>query len=102
MKKLLTAFGLFLALSLTAQAYVETGHMTTKQYMLNSGYSSFMADMAEITTRDPYAPTDDKFPERSPKRFFKLLWKKIDSTAFPEINNNWHDIKESTGFSDLN
>lgn len=102
MKKIIMALGIIILSSLTAEAFVDTGHMTTKQYMLNSGYSSNMATMAEITTRDPYAPTDDLYPERSTKRFLQLFWKKIDPAAFPDINNSWHDIKESAGFSDLN
>lgn len=102
MKKLLIAFSLVLTASLAAEAYLDTEHMTSKQYMLNSGYSSLMSSMAEITTRDPYAPTDDLFPKHSPKRFMKLLWKKVDPVAFPDTNTYWHDIKHSAGFTDLN
>lgn len=102
MKKLLIAFSLVLAASLTAEAYLDTEYMTTKQYMLNSGYSSLMSSMAEITTRDPYAPTDDIYPQRSPKRFLQLMWKKVDPAAFPDTNTYWHDIKHSAGFNDLN
>lgn len=102
MKKLLIALSLVLTASLTAEAYLDTEHMTTKQYMLNAGYSSYMSSMAEITTRDPYASTDDLYPKRSPKRFLQLLWKKVDPVAFPDINDNFHDIKLNSGFNDLN
>ena len=88
--------------SLAANAHIDTNYMKTKQYMLNSGYSAEIAKYAELTTRDPYAPTDDIYPQKSPKRFLKYVWKRIDSTAFPDDNNTWHDIKMSTEFSDLN
>lgn len=102
MKKLMMSIALIIVSSLAAEAFVDNEHMTTKQYMQNAGYSSYMASMLELTTRDPYAPTDDLYPVKSPKRFAQLLWKKIDPTAFEEINNHWHDIKTSTGFGDLN
>lgn len=102
MKNLLIALSLVFSVSLAAEAYLDAEHMTTKQYMLNAGYSSYMSSMAEVTTRDPYAPTDDIYPKRSPKKFMQLLWKKVDPVAFPDINDNFHDIKLNAGFSDLN
>ena len=102
MKKLVISFVMLAVTSLAANAHVDTGHMKTKQYMLNTGYSSEMAKYGELATRDPYAPIDDKYPQKSPKRFLKYVWKRIDSTSFPDDNNTWHDIQMSTGFSDLN
>lgn len=102
MKKLSILLMLLSMSAITAQAHIDSNHTQTRQFMLNSGYSSAIAEYAELSTRDPYAPTDDLYPEKSAKRFFKNLWKKIDSTAFPEENNTWHDIKMNTGFYDLN
>lgn len=101
MKKVLLSIITLSITTLAANAHVDSQHMTTSQYMLNAGYSANMAKYAELTTRDPYAPTDDIHPEKSPKRFLKYVWKKIDSTAFPDDNNTWHDIKMTSGFSDL-
>lgn len=102
MKKFLLSM-VVLSLSVTsAQAHIDSNFTQTEQYMLNSGYSRSMANYAHITNRDPYAPTDDIYPEHSAKRFFKVLWKKIDPTAFPDENSNWHNIQLNTGFYDLN
>ena len=102
MKKLSILLAILSLSAISVQAHIDANHTQTEQYMLNSGYSSAMAEYAKLSTRDPYAPTDDIYPERSAKRFFKNLWKKIDPTAFPEENDTWHDIKMNTGFYDLN
>ena len=102
MKKLLLTFGLISLANLAANAHIESQHTITEQYMLNSGYSADVAKWVELTSRDPYAPTDDLYPKYSAKRFFKYLWKKIDPTAFPDDNFEWHSIKYSTGIHDLN
>ena len=82
-------------------AHIDSNHMRTEQYMLNNGYSAEMARMAQIISYDVYAPTDDARFEHTPKRFLKILWKKIDPMAFPEENTFWHDIQFSPSFYDL-
>ena len=101
MKKILICLAISTLTVLSANAHIDNEHMTTQQYMLNSGYSSDMAKYAEISTRDPYAPTDDIHPVKSPKSFFKDVWQKIDPTSFPDHNFTWHKIQMNTGFSDL-
>jgi len=102
MKKYLLTLGLITTLQLSADAYVDSQHIITEQYLLNTGYSSSAARYIKLNTRDPYAPTDEIYPKRNAKRFFKTLWKKIDPTAFQDENEEWHDIKFDTGFYDLN
>lgn len=102
MKKLLLVMGFIALGSLTANAHVDSQYTVTEQYLLNSGYSAEVAKWAKFSTRDPYAPTDDLYPKYSVKRYFKYLWKKVDPTAFPDDNFQWHDIKYSTGIHDLN
>ena len=102
MKKILLATGAILLAGLSVQANVDSQHLMTEQFMLNSGYSSNMAKYTELITRDPYAPTDDKFPKKNFKNTMKNIWRKIDPTAFPDENNTWHDIKMNTGINDLN
>ena len=101
MKKFGIAICLMAFLAPMANAAIDAEYMTSEQYLLNSGYSKFLTDMAQITTRDPYQPTDDIYPKKSPKRFFQMLWKKVDPVAFPEINQNMHDIQLNNGFNDL-
>lgn len=101
MKKLLLTFGVITLTALTSNAHIETNHTTTEQYMLNSGYSAEVAKWAKLTSRDPYAPTDDIYPKYSAKRFFKYLWKKVDPTAFPDDNFEWHSIQYSPSLNDL-
>ncbi|MBQ2645293.1 hypothetical protein IJG14_06965 [bacterium] len=102
MKKVSIFLSIFFMTALCASAHIDSNYMHSIQYLLNSGYSEAIAKYADITTRDPYSPTDDIYPEKSPKHFLKMLWKKIDSTAFPDDNNTWHSIKMNTDFSDLN
>lgn len=103
MKKFTIALGLMMLMSSQASyAAIDAEYMTSEQYMLNTGYSKYMTDMAQITTRDPYQPTDDIYPKKSPKRFFQMLWKKVDPVAFPDVNQNMHDIQLNNGFNDLN
>ena len=102
MKNLLFVLGLLSVCSLSAQAFVDSQYAVTEQYMLNSGYSAEAAKYAELSTRDPYAPTDDIYPKHSPKRFLIQLWKKIDPVAFPEYNTRWHQIKYTPSFYDYN
>lgn len=82
-------------------AHIDSNHMQTEQYMLNNGYSAEMAKMSRIITHDVYAPTDDARFQHTPKRFLKILWKKIDPMAFPDENTFWHDIQYSSSFYDL-
>jgi len=102
MKKILLSIGILLTVATSANAYVDSQYTVTEQYFLNSGYSSSTMKMVELTTRDPYAPTDDLYPKVSAKKFFKMLWKKVDPAAFPDENFAWHNIKYSTGVGDLN
>ncbi|MCR5262181.1 MAG: hypothetical protein K6C94_10160 [Candidatus Gastranaerophilales bacterium] len=102
MKKLSILLTLLTLSAISAQAHIDSNHTHTRQFFLNSGYSAAMEEYAGLSTRDPYAPTDDIYPERSAKRFFKNVWKKIDPAAFPEENDTWHDIKMNAGFYDLN
>lgn len=102
MKKLLIATSVLFVSALSVHANIDTQHLMTKQFMLNSGYSANMAKYTELIARDPYAPTDDKYPEKNFKYFMKNVWRKVDPTSFPDDNNTWHDIQMSTGFNDLN
>ena len=85
MKKFGIAICLMAFLAPMANAAIDAEYMTSEQYLLNSGYSKFLTDMAQITTRDPYQPTDDIYPKKSPKRFFQMLWKKLTLSHFPKL-----------------
>ena len=102
MKKLLLTLGILSTVTLSANAYIDSQYTVTEQYALNSGYSTETAKLIQLSTRDPYAPTDDLYPKYSAKRFFKQLWKRIDPTAFPDQNFEWHKIEYSTNILDLN
>jgi hypothetical protein len=100
MKKI-SILALFILMSSgMAFANVNTKDMTTAQYLMNAGYSGNMAKYAELTTRDPYAPTDDVY-RKDGVSILKNIWKKIDPTAFEDYNETWHEIKLTPTVSDL-
>ena len=44
----------------------------------------------------------DRCEKKDRKSFWKIMWKKVDPTAFQDVNDMWHDIKLETGIRDLN
>lgn len=101
MKKLILSIAVLLTTSLCANANIDSDFIKSEQYFLNAGYSEQTAEFVSLTNRDPYSPTDDIYPKKTVKTYCQLLWKKIDPTAFPELNNVWHDTKLNTGITDF-
>lgn len=54
MKKIVLILSIFLSVSLTANAYVDSQYLKTEQFLVNVGYSKEMKNMVEITSEDPY------------------------------------------------
>lgn len=100
MKKILFLTVMFLAAGAAAQAYVDSSHTMTEQYMLNTGYSREIVKMSNVANHDVYAPTDDERFAKTPKRLLKMIWRKIDPMAFPDENYVWHDIEYYPSFYD--
>lgn len=54
MKKVILILSIFLATSMTANAYVDSQYLTSEQFLVNVGYSAEMKRMIGITADDPY------------------------------------------------
>ena len=84
----------------SAQAF-DSNYSSTERCLINEGYSKEMAQLLRVGNYDNYASVNDERYKKSPKRFWKKFWQKIDPAAFPEEDFIWHDIRFDSGFRDF-
>ena len=53
MKKIALLFSLILVAQ-SAHAFIDTQHMKSEQFLVNTGYSAEVAKMIAVTAQDPY------------------------------------------------
>ena len=82
MKKIVLLFIAILFVQTAANAFVENKYMTTAQYMQNTGYSSEMEKMINITAQYPYR---EPYVEPTTK---KDIAKRVYNYLIPGVYND--------------
>ncbi|MCD7779723.1 MAG: hypothetical protein LUH05_03510 [Candidatus Gastranaerophilales bacterium] len=90
MKKIALVLTIFLSISLTSDAFVDTQYMTTPQYMQNTGYSAEMSEMMSVVNQDPYR---EPYVEPStPSGIAKRIYNYIVPGVYTDLDFYNHEI----------
>ena len=98
MKKFLYIIPVLVVTSIASQAAIDSNHMSTEQFLINTGYSADVANTLEAQKRNPYGPYKE---QRDTRTFWMKLYNYIDPVSngnrtFPihdtKINSNWQDL----------
>jgi hypothetical protein len=96
MKKTVLTLTILMAVSMAANAFVDTEYMTTEQYIVNTGYSKDMAKEMMVVKQDPYRPEFSDKDQRSFKDVTRKIYNYIAPTMYTDYNYYNHSIKFNT------
>lgn len=99
MKKFIFSIILSVLIIPSANAYVDSNHTTSEQFLMNTGFSKEVARLIKYQKKDVYAPIDENIDKRS---LYEKMYNYINPLSgsnreFPAHNINY----ESSHWQDL-
>lgn len=98
MKKFIYTITFLLIGSLSANAYIDSQHMTSEQSLINQGYSKDTAVVIKAANKNPYDAIEEKTDNRT---IYQKIYNYLDPCS--EVNRAYpnHDFKPNSNWQDL-
>ncbi len=98
MKKGLYLIPVLLMSSMSCFAYVDSNHMTSDQFLINTGYSKATVTAVESMKLSPYG---SPVPKRDQRNFLVRFYHYIAPLSEGDRSFPTHDIKFNSNWQDL-
>lgn len=97
MKKIIYVISFLFVGSLAANAYVDSQHMTTEQFLINEGYSKEAVKNVSFDKKNPYSP----YARTDKRTIYQKIYNYIDPCSGADVKFPYHDVNFDSNWQDL-